>query len=94
MVWHQRPAVDILFKTGAECAGKFAIGAIFTGMGRDGAEGLLELKNKGAMTFGQDEESCIVYGMPKAAFEIGAVNKVLPLSKMAAALRQSALQIS
>ncbi len=90
-VWHQRPAVDILFKTAAEAAGKYCIGALFTGMGRDGAEGLLAIKNKGAMTYAQDEASCVVYGMPKAAVELGAAQKVAPLDKMAGLLRESAI---
>jgi two-component system chemotaxis response regulator CheB len=90
-VWHQRPAVDILFKTAAEAAGKYCTAALFTGMGRDGAEGLLAIKNKGAMTFAQDEASCVVYGMPKAAVELGAAQKVLPLNKMAAALREAVI---
>jgi two-component system chemotaxis response regulator CheB len=90
-VWHQRPAVDVLFKTCAEAAGKYCTAAIFTGMGRDGAEGLLAIKNKGAMTFAQDEASCVVYGMPKAAVELGAAQKVLPLNKIANALRETVL---
>jgi two-component system chemotaxis response regulator CheB len=90
-VWHQRPAVDILFKTAAEAAGKYCTAALFTGMGRDGAEGLLAIKNKGSMTFAQDEASCVVYGMPKAAVELGAAQKVLPLNKMAAALRETVI---
>ncbi len=90
-VWHQRPAVDILFKTAAEAAGKYCIGALFTGMGRDGAEGLLAIKNKGCMTFAQDEASCVVYGMPKAAVELGAAIKVAPLDKIAGLLREASL---
>ncbi len=90
-VWHQRPAVDILFKTAAEVAGKFCIASLFTGMGRDGAEGLLAIKNKGALTFAQDEASCVVYGMPKAAVELGAACKVAPLDKIAGLLREAAL---
>ncbi|MBN1404053.1 MAG: chemotaxis response regulator protein-glutamate methylesterase [Opitutales bacterium] len=90
-VWHQRPAVDILFKTAAEAAGKYCIGALFTGMGRDGAEGLLAIKNKGCMTFAQDEASCVVYGMPKAAVELGAAVKVAPLDKIAGLLREASL---
>lgn len=86
MVWHQRPAVDILFKTGAECAGNSAVGALFTGMGKDGAEGLLAMRNKGARTFAQDEASCVVYGMPKAAHDIGAAEKMVPLNQMAKTL--------
>jgi len=90
-VWHQRPAVDILFKTAAEAAGKYCIGALFTGMGRDGADGLLAIKNKDAMTFAQDEASCVVYGMPKAAVELGAARKIAPLDKMAGLLREAAI---
>lgn len=83
-IWHQRPAVDILFKSAAECgAAPHAIAGILTGMGRDGAEGLLRLKEKGATTFGQDEASCVVYGMPKAAWENGSVQRQLPLDKIA-----------
>jgi len=91
MVWHQRPAVDILFKTAADVAGKFAVGAIFTGMGKDGAEGLLQLKDKGAHTIAQDEASCVVYGMPKAAVQLGAAQRVLPLTSIADALREAVL---
>lgn len=71
MVWHQRPAVDVLFKSIAEAAGPYAIGGILTGMGKDGAEGLALLRERGARTFTQDEASCVVYGMPKAAWEAG-----------------------
>ncbi|MFA5257703.1 MAG: chemotaxis response regulator protein-glutamate methylesterase [Opitutales bacterium] len=90
-VWHQRPAVDILFKTAAEAAGKYCVAAIFTGMGRDGADGMLAIKNKGAMTFAQDEASCVVYGMPKAAVELGAVQKIAPLDKIAGLLREAVI---
>ncbi len=71
MVWHQRPAVDVLFKSIAETAGAHAIGGILTGMGKDGAEGLLALRERGARTFSQSEDSCVVYGMPRAAWELG-----------------------
>jgi two-component system, chemotaxis family, protein-glutamate methylesterase/glutaminase len=70
-VWHQRPAVDILFKSAADCAGAHAIAGVFTGMGKDGAEGLLRLREKGALTFSQDEETSVVYGMPRVAWELG-----------------------
>jgi two-component system chemotaxis response regulator CheB len=69
------PSVDVLFNSVAQVAGKNAIGIILTGMGRDGAKGLLAMRQKGARTLGQDEKSCVVYGMPKVAFEIGAVEK-------------------
>lgn len=83
LVHHQRPAVEILFKSTAMYAGKDAIGVILTGMGRDGAEGLLDMKNKGAYTIAQDENTSVVYGMPKEAYNIGAVSKVLPIELIA-----------
>lgn len=70
-----RPSVDVLFESVAKYAGNNAIGIILTGMGRDGAKGLLSMRRKGAFTIGQDEASCIVYGMPKVAFNIGGVSK-------------------
>jgi two-component system chemotaxis response regulator CheB len=83
MVHHQRPAVDILFKSTAQYAGANAIGVILTGMGADGAEGLLEMKKAGAGTIAQDEQSCVVFGMPKEAIKKGAADKVLPLDQIA-----------
>ncbi len=77
------PSVDVLFESVARNAGKDAIGAILTGMGSDGAEGLLKMRNAGAYTIGQDEESCVVYGMPGVAYKIGAVMKQLPLNGIA-----------
>ncbi len=74
------PSVDVLFDSVAKVAKGKAIGVILTGMGRDGAEGLLNMKKQGAYTIGQDEASCVVYGMPMVAYEIGAVSKQLPLS--------------
>ena len=67
------PSVDVLFNSVAKLAGKSAIGVILTGMGGDGAKGLLEMRNAGAQTIGQDEASCVVYGMPKVAYDLGAV---------------------
>ncbi|MDB5448140.1 MAG: hypothetical protein JWQ97_3457 [Phenylobacterium sp.] len=81
-----RPSVDVLFGSVAKACGARAIGAILTGMGRDGAEGLLAMRKAGGRTFGQDEASSVVYGMPKAAFEIGAVERQAPLDKLAAEL--------
>jgi two-component system chemotaxis response regulator CheB len=78
-----RPSVDVLFRSAANCAGKNAIGVILTGMGKDGAQGLLEMRQAGAHTFGQDENSCVVYGMPREAAVLGAVETVLPLDKIA-----------
>lgn len=82
-VWHQRPAVDILFKSAVENAGSHAIAGVFTGMGKDGAEGLLRLREKGALTFSQDEASSIVYGMPKVAWELGGSRKQVALADAA-----------
>jgi two-component system chemotaxis response regulator CheB len=81
-----RPSVDVLFHSVARAAGAHAVGAILTGMGRDGAEGLLAMRKAGARTFGQDEASSVVYGMPKVAFEIGAVERQAPLDRLAAEL--------
>jgi two-component system, chemotaxis family, protein-glutamate methylesterase/glutaminase len=80
------PSVDVLFDSIARTRKGDAIGVILTGMGKDGAAGLLSMRKAGAKTFGQSEGSCIVYGMPKAAFEIGAVEKQLPLDKLASAI--------
>ena len=77
------PSVDVLFESVARTAGKDAVGAILTGMGSDGAEGLLKMRNSGAYTIGQDEETCVVYGMPGVAYKIGAVMKQLPLERIA-----------
>lgn len=77
------PSVDVLFRSVATAAGKNAIGVILTGMGRDGADGLLQMRQAGAMTFGQDEATCVVYGMPRAAFEGGAVQMQLPIDRIA-----------
>jgi two-component system chemotaxis response regulator CheB len=77
-----KPSVDYLFHSVANIIGSKAIGVILTGMGSDGAKGLLEMKRKGAKTFAQDEESSVVYGMPRIAFEIGAVDKVASLSEI------------
>lgn len=77
------PSVDVLFSSVAEAAGSKAVGVILTGMGGDGAEGLLKMRNAGAYTIGQDEETCVVYGMPAVAFKKGAVVTQLPLQKIA-----------
>jgi len=78
-IHHQRPSVDILFKSTAKYAGANSVGVILTGMGVDGAEGLLEMKQAGAKTIAQDEKSCVVFGMPKEAIRLGAADKVVPL---------------
>ena len=84
-----RPSVDVLFSSVAEVAGNRGVGAILTGMGRDGADGLLEMRGAGARTLGQDEASSVVYGMPKAAQEIGAVEFQLPLPDISSAILRS-----
>jgi two-component system chemotaxis response regulator CheB len=77
-----RPSVDVLFHSVAKAAGGHAVGVILTGMGRDGADGLLALRQAGARTIGQDEPTSLVYGMPRAAFETGAVEKQVPLHRI------------
>ena len=79
-----RPSVDVLFASVAKAAGPHALGVILTGMGRDGAQGLLAMRQAGARTLGQDEASCVVYGMPKVAFEMQAVEKQVRLENIAA----------
>jgi len=76
------PSVDVLFDSAAKCAGSQAIGVIMTGMGYDGAKGLLSLRQQGARTIGQDEKSSVVYGMPRVAFNIGAVEKQVPFNEI------------
>lgn len=82
-VHHQRPSVDVLFNSVAKAAGVNATGIILTGMGADGARGLLKMKSAGAHTIAQDEGTCVVYGMPKEACELGAVESILPLHNIA-----------
>jgi two-component system chemotaxis response regulator CheB len=84
-----RPSVNVLFRSAAQTVGRNAVGAILTGMGKDGAEGLLEVRQAGGMTFGQDEASSLIYGMPRAAFECGAVMRQLPLTKIAPAILEA-----
>jgi two-component system chemotaxis response regulator CheB len=79
MVHHQRPAADVLFKSVADYVGPNAIGIILTGMGADGAAGLLKMRQAGARTIAQDEQSCVVFGMPKEAIKLGAAEKVVSL---------------
>ncbi|HYH02048.1 MAG TPA: CheB methylesterase domain-containing protein, partial [Bacillota bacterium] len=77
------PSVDVLFNSVAQHAGRSALGVILTGMGADGAKGLLAMRQQGARTIGQDEESSVVYGMPKVAYELGAVERQAPLDNIA-----------
>jgi len=86
LVTRHRPSVDVLFRSTAHYAGKNAIGVIMTGMGDDGSKGMKEMRDAGAYTIAQDEESCIVFGMPREAIKLDAVDKVLPLSRIAPAV--------
>ncbi|MCX8044474.1 MAG: CheB methylesterase domain-containing protein, partial [Desulfobacterota bacterium] len=86
LVKRQRPSVEVLFDSVAQYVGKNAIGVILTGMGSDGAEGLLKIRQSGAPTIAQDEKSCIVFGMPKEAIKIGAAEKVLDLKDIPEAI--------
>ncbi len=83
LVNRHRPAVDVLFRSTARYAGSNAIGVIMTGMGDDGAKGMLEMKEAGALTIAQDEKSCVVFGMPKEAIKLDAADKILPLDQIA-----------
>jgi two-component system, chemotaxis family, protein-glutamate methylesterase/glutaminase len=79
LVSRHRPSVDVLFRSAAQYAGANAVGILMTGMGDDGAKGLLEMRQAGALTMAQDEETCVVFGMPKEAIALGAAEKVVPL---------------
>ncbi len=85
-VSRHRPSVDVLFDSVAKTAGRNAVGVIMTGMGSDGAKGLLKMKENGAATIAQDEASCVVYGMPKVAYELGAVGTVKSLARIPKAI--------
>jgi two-component system, chemotaxis family, protein-glutamate methylesterase/glutaminase len=85
-VCYQRPSVDVMFASVAEAAGSHATGVILTGMGSDGANGLLRMKRAGAHTIAQDEATCVVFGMPKEAIRLGAADRVLPLSSIPEAI--------
>ena len=80
----------MLFESVAKTVGSRALGVIFTGMGADGAEGLRRMREAGAQTLGQDEKTCVVYGMPRAAYELGAVERQLPLDAIAGAILAAA----
>lgn len=87
-VYHQRPAVDVLFHSVARLAGAGAVGVLLTGMGADGAHGLLAMRQAGARTIAQDEKSCVVFGMPKEAIRLEAADEILPLPRIALRLRE------
>ncbi len=89
LVYHQRPSIEVLFRSVAKAAGGGGIGIILTGMGRDGTTGLMEMKNVGAYTIAQDEKSSVVYGMPKEAVEIGAAIKSCSLEDIPAAIMEA-----
>lgn len=80
---HHRPSVEVLFRSAAQCAGANAIGVMLTGMGKDGAVGMLEMRQAGAYNFAQDETTCVVYGMPRAAVEVGAAHESVAIQDMA-----------
>jgi len=90
LVSRHRPSVDVLFRSAARYAGPNAVSVIMTGMGDDGAKGMLEMKEAGAVTIAQDEESCVVFGMPKKAIDLGAVDQVLPLASIPGAVMREA----
>jgi two-component system chemotaxis response regulator CheB len=90
VVNRHRPSVDVLFRSVAQVAGRNALGIIMTGMGDDGARGLKEMHEAGAVTVAEDESTCVVYGMPKAAVALGGVSKVLPLDAIPGAIIASA----
>jgi two-component system chemotaxis response regulator CheB len=83
---HQRPSVDVLFQSVARSVGSSAIGVLLTGMGADGAKGLLAMHEKGAYTLAQDEETSVIFGMPKEAIRLGAVDDVAPIQDIPRAI--------
>ena len=83
LVRRHRPSVDVLFRSAARYAGKNAVGVIMTGMGDDGAAGMLEMHEVGAYTIAQDEASCVVFGMPQEAIKLGGADKIMPLGAIA-----------
>jgi len=87
---HCRPAVDVLFRSAAEAAGRHAVAALLTGMGSDGALGMQAIRAAGGTTLAEHESSCVVYGMPKAAIDLGVVERIVPLPQLAAALIEAA----
>jgi len=91
LVSRHRPSVDVLFRSASRYAGKNAVGVIMTGMGDDGAQGMKEMKDAGAYNFAQDESSCVVFGMPKKAIEIGGVDRIAPLEMLAKVVLEKAV---
>ena len=91
LINRHRPSVDVLFRSCAKFAGKNAVGVIMTGMGDDGARGLKEMHDAGSATIAEDESTCVVFGMPKEAIRLGAVDRVLPLDEIAAAILRASV---
>jgi two-component system chemotaxis response regulator CheB len=85
-VCYQRPSVDVMFASVSEAAGEHAVGVLLTGMGADGAQGMLQMRRAGAITIAQDEASSVIYGMPREALQLGGVERVVALPQMAAAI--------
>ena len=94
LVSRHRPSVDVLFRSASHYAGKNAVGVIMTGMGDDGAKGMKEMHDAGAYTIAQDEETCIVYGMPAEAVKLGGVDEIVPLQKIAVCALEAAARLS
>jgi two-component system chemotaxis response regulator CheB len=86
LICHQRPSVDVLFHSVARYAGSNAVGVILTGMGKDGARGMLEMRQAGSRTIAQDEASCVVFGMPREAIRTGGAEQVVPLGEIPGAV--------
>jgi two-component system chemotaxis response regulator CheB len=80
---HHRPSVEVLFRSVAQNAGKNVVGVMLTGMGKDGAVAMLEMRQAGAYNFAQDEATCVVFGMPREAIAVGAVDEIVPIQEMA-----------
>jgi two-component system chemotaxis response regulator CheB len=93
LVSRHRPSVDVLFRSVAKCAGPNAVGVIMTGMGNDGAQGLLEMRQAGARTIAQDEATCVVFGMPKEAIDLGAATVVAPLYRIARTVLETSAEM-
>jgi two-component system chemotaxis response regulator CheB len=85
-VHHCRPAVDVLFRSAAEAAGKHTLGVLLTGMGSDGALGMQAIRNAGGVNLAEHEDSCVIYGMPRAAMQLGVVDKAVMLDRMPQAI--------
>ena len=83
MLFRSRPSVDVLFRSAARYGGRNVVGVILTGMGDDGAKGMKEMHDAGAVTIAQDEATCVVFGMPNEAIKQGGVDKVMPLERIA-----------